>query len=327
LFSLAMKSEVENTPKKRIRVLLLEDRKADAEIMIRELRRAGFEPEWDRVEDEAGFCHKLDPALDLILADYNLPTFDGLRALDLVRAGRFDVPCIIVSGSLGDELAAECIKRGAVDYLLKDRLARLGQAVSLALENRQQRRQSEVAMAALRRSEERFSKAFRSSPAALAISRQADGVILDVNDAFLHLFQCTREEAVGRTSLELELVDREVLERFRAALSGKESLLNYEMPMRNRKGESLSVLLSVEVVEDGEVCVLTTVVDMTERKRAEAQMEIEYAVTRALAEGGALRPTALKVLQIISQTLEWDAGLLWKLDTPAGTLRCVEAWH
>jgi PAS domain S-box-containing protein len=323
-----MNSEAESTSRKRIRVLLLEDRATDAEIMIWELRRAGFEPEWERVEDEAGFREKLDPALDLILADYNLPTFDGLRALDLVTAGRFDIPCIIVSGALGDELAAECIKRGAVDYLLKDRLARLGQAVSQALENRAQRRQNEAAVAALRRSEERFSKAFRSSPAALAISRRADGTILDVNDAFLELFQCTRDEAVGRSSLELELVGQDALERFRAELSGNDSLLNYEMPMRTRTGKPLSVLLSVEVVEDGaEACVLTTVMDVTERKRAEAQMEVEYAVTRALAEGGALRPTALKILQIISQMLEWDMGLLWKVDTPAGTLRCVEAWH
>ncbi|ATC62742.1 hypothetical protein CMV30_01480 [Nibricoccus aquaticus] len=314
--------------KAKIRVLLLEDRAVDAEIMMRELKRAGFEPEWERVQDKEGFCARLDASLDLILADFNLPAFDGLRALDEVRLRDLDVPCIVVSGSIGDEKAVECIKRGAVDYLLKDRLARLGQAVTQALKDRRQKRESKAAAEALQRSEERFSKAFHSSPAALMISRKSDGVILEVNRAFSELFRCPREEAVGKTSLALNLVDPVVLSRYRALIGATDSVLNYEMDMHTRTGEPLSVLLSSEVVEDGtESCILTTGVNITERKQAEIRMELEYAVTRALADGAALRVTAVKILEIICRMLRWDAGMLWKVDTAGKVLQCVELWH
>ena len=72
-----------NSPasKRNIRVLLLEDRITDAELIVRELRRCNFEPQWDRAETEDGFVGLLDPSIDVILADYNLPQFDGLKAL------------------------------------------------------------------------------------------------------------------------------------------------------------------------------------------------------------------------------------------------------
>jgi two-component system, cell cycle sensor histidine kinase and response regulator CckA len=126
-------------PKKKIRVLLLEDRATDAELIVRELRRANFEPEWTRVETEEAFVGQLDPTVDVILADYDLPLFDGLQALRRLQQLKLDIPFILISGALGDELVAQCIKQGVTDYLLKDRLARLGLAVSHAMEERRLR--------------------------------------------------------------------------------------------------------------------------------------------------------------------------------------------
>jgi two-component system, cell cycle sensor histidine kinase and response regulator CckA len=125
--------------KKKIRVLLLEDRATDAELIVRELRRANFEPEWTRVETEEAFVAQLDAGVDVILADYDLPLFDGLQALRRLQQLQLDIPFILISGALGDELVAQCIKQGVTDYLLKDRLARLGLAVSHALEERRLR--------------------------------------------------------------------------------------------------------------------------------------------------------------------------------------------
>src|SRR5437870_378078 len=105
-----------------IQVLLLEDRAADAELMVRELRKAGYEPDWQRVETEREFTLRLVPNLDIILSDFNLPGFNALQALRILAASGVDVPLIIVSGSLGDEQAVECLRQGATDYLLKDRL-------------------------------------------------------------------------------------------------------------------------------------------------------------------------------------------------------------
>lgn len=117
-----------------LRVLILEDRPADVELMLLELRRAGFEPDWQRVETEADYLAQLDPALDIILADYSLPQFDGLRALHLLQESGLNIPFIIVSGVISEDVAVEAMKGGAADYLFKDRLARLGPAVTHALE-------------------------------------------------------------------------------------------------------------------------------------------------------------------------------------------------
>lgn len=117
-----------------LHVLILEDRPSDVELMLYELRRAGFEPDWQRVETEQDYLAALDPALDIILADYSLPQFDALQALHLLQGRGLDNPFIVVSGRVSEEVVVECVRQGAVDYLLKDRLARLGRAVVRALE-------------------------------------------------------------------------------------------------------------------------------------------------------------------------------------------------
>src|SRR5262245_60773392 len=109
-----------------LRVLILEDQADDVQLMLRELRREGFTPVWKCVQTETDFVACLQTtSFDVILADYSLPQFDAVRALDLAREGAVDVPFIIVSGSISEEVAVDCMKHGAADYLLKDRLGRL----------------------------------------------------------------------------------------------------------------------------------------------------------------------------------------------------------
>ena len=130
-----------------LRVLILEDLASDAELMVHELRGAGFDPDWYRVETEPDYLARLASSPDIILADYRLPQFNALRAMQLLQERQLEIPFIVVTGTLGDEEAAECIKRGATDYLLKDRLGRLGQATKKALEQkklRDQRKQAEL---------------------------------------------------------------------------------------------------------------------------------------------------------------------------------------
>lgn len=93
-----------------LRLLILEDRPADAELMVHELRRHGLEPDWRLASSEAEFLAQLVPALDLILADYALSDFDALRALRLLQERGLDIPFIIVSGSIGEDVAVSAIK-------------------------------------------------------------------------------------------------------------------------------------------------------------------------------------------------------------------------
>src|SRR5438874_288570 len=143
-------------PSQRIRLLIVEDNPSDADLMLRELRRAGFDPDWRRVETEPDFLASLDPEPDLILSDYALPQFSGLRALQLVGERGLKIPFILVSATIGEETAVAAMREGAVDYLLKDRLARLGPAVAQALEQSKLRQGRERAEEASRASEQRF---------------------------------------------------------------------------------------------------------------------------------------------------------------------------
>ena len=122
-----------------LRLLLVEDNDDDAELVIAELTLAGFELDCRRVDNEEGFLAHLDPSLDIILSDYTLPQFNAGRTLTLLRESGYSIPCIVVTGSVGEEAAVACMRQGAADYLLKDRLSRLGTAVAQAIEGRRLR--------------------------------------------------------------------------------------------------------------------------------------------------------------------------------------------
>ena len=132
-----------------IRLLILEDRPEDADLALHQLRRAGFDPSWRRVEDEPGFRANLNPELDLIIADYHQPDFDALRALKLMQEAGLEIPFIIVSGAIGEDLAVSAVRLGVVDYVLKDRMGRLGTAVQNALEQAKLRRRQREGQQAL----------------------------------------------------------------------------------------------------------------------------------------------------------------------------------
>src|SRR5467141_3804216 len=143
-----------------LRILLVEDNVADAELILRELKRAKLACVTQRVMTAAEFTGALQEFLpDLVLADFRLPAFGGLEALRILQQERPTIPLIIVTGTLDEETAAECIKLGATDYLLKDRLVRLGPAVRAALALKQSREEQARSEDALRRSEASLAKA------------------------------------------------------------------------------------------------------------------------------------------------------------------------
>jgi C4-dicarboxylate-specific signal transduction histidine kinase len=122
-----------------VKVLIVEDRPEDTELMVRELRKARLAVDWRAVSSESAYLETLAWEPDVILSDFHLPQFNAFMALSILRQRRIDVPLIVVTGSISEEIAVECIKRGAVDYLLKDRMARLPAAVTSAVDEKQLR--------------------------------------------------------------------------------------------------------------------------------------------------------------------------------------------
>lgn len=135
----------------RLRVLLIEDNSADAELEIAELKRGGIDLSYDIAQTGPEVSSLLDKnAYDVILADYNLPYFSGMEALDILREKNLSTPLILVTGALQSDTAVECVKQGASDYVLKQSLTRLPLSVRRALDEtrlREERRRAEEALA------------------------------------------------------------------------------------------------------------------------------------------------------------------------------------
>ena len=131
---------------KLLRVLIVEDSEDDALLLLRELKRGGYDVQFERVETARAMLAALaQKTWDLILSDYSLPEFNAPQALEVLKASDLDLPFIIISGTIGEETAVAALKAGANDFLTKGNFARLGPAIERELreaESRRERRRS-----------------------------------------------------------------------------------------------------------------------------------------------------------------------------------------
>jgi len=141
-----------------LRILLIEDSEDDAELVLRSVRLGGYEPVVERVSSAEEVRVGLEKSWDLVISDYVMPGFGGLQALELFKQKGLDVPFIIVSGHIGEEVAVASLKAGANDYVMKDRLARLAPAIHRALQETRIARAHKLANEALRENEARLRK-------------------------------------------------------------------------------------------------------------------------------------------------------------------------
>lgn len=275
------------TAKTRLRILLLEDDPADADL-IRDLLEADyFILEVTRVQTRDEFVTGLEnDGIDLILADYKLPSFDGISALRLALSARPDLPFIFVSGMLGEETAIEALKIGATDYVLKTRLARLAPAVHRALGEAGARADRKRAESALREQANLLSLAHDA-----IFVRDMDLIIKYWNPGAEALYGWTREEAEGKYSPELlNTVFPISVEQTRAELL-REGHWEAEVVRTTKQGTQVVVATRWSVQRDDEgspIAILETSHDVTERKRAEALLAGEKHVLEMLARGDSL---------------------------------------
>ncbi len=257
-----------------LRVLILEDRPADAELMLHELRQAGFDADWQRVETEPDYLAALEMNPDLILADWSLPQFSGLRALRLMNEHGLDIPFVIVSGSIGEEAAVEAMRQGAADYLLKDRLTRLGVAVATVLKERKLRGQRHRARETLKETDQFLTGLIQASPLAIILT-DSSWRIRSWNQAAERLFGWSAREAVDRPLSRVLGGSREEFRALGKQLVRGELLDGVDLRQHRKDGSPIDVSLWGTALYGGTGRVhriLAIIADITGRKRAEEEL-------------------------------------------------------
>ncbi|HSP16349.1 MAG TPA: ATP-binding protein [Thermoanaerobaculia bacterium] len=265
--------------------ILLADDNADMREYVRRLLEPLYEVE-AVADGEAALAAAQRHVPELVLADVMMPGLDGFELLRELRAGEAtrDVPVILLSARAGEESKVEGLDSGADDYIVKpfsarELLARVESHVRL-------RRVRRDAQAALRASEEKFSTAFDRSPLALTITSLETGRLVEVNEGFVRMSGYPRQEAIGRSPEELGLwlEPQARAERF-AHLRAGQSVPDIEARFRIRNGEErIGVIGSAAVEINGTPCVLSSVVDITERKLAEEALRRSEARFREFAD-------------------------------------------
>jgi len=186
-----------------IRILCLEDDPSDAELMVSTLVRDGLDASITRVEARESFLEELRTGeYDLVLADYSLPSFDGISALQMLRQQGHRIGFILVSGTLDQETAIEALKAGAHDYVFKDNLTRLAPAVRRVVREVEAEIERESVIAALLDSEQRYRDLVESSGVAI-VADDREGRLKLFNPAFCHLFGYRTDELRGRSIWDL----------------------------------------------------------------------------------------------------------------------------
>jgi PAS domain S-box-containing protein len=266
---------------KSLRVLIAEDSEQDTRLLVRELRRGGYELDYKRVDTAAGLTEALrNGTWQIILCDYAFPQFSGDAALRIVKETGADIPFIFVSGTMREEKAVEAMKAGAHDYVMKDNLARLAAAVDRELKEAQVRMESRRAEEMMRASEYKYRHLFESMNDAALLVREENGGIIDVNPNVERLLGRSRTEILGMSLDALCPKD----ETWMASIAPGEDAASFEAEVKREDGSAIATDVSVSRMQlHGHNLLLLLLRDITRRRNAEAELRHSREQLRALA--------------------------------------------
>ncbi len=440
--------------RKLLRVLIIEDSPDDTELLLRELRCGGYDPVYERVETASGMKILLEQQeWDVVLSDHSMPLFSGIGALTQLQLSGLDLPFIIVSGTIGEEIAVAAMRAGAHDYLMKDNLARLVPAIERELKEAEERRKRKEAEEALRKSEASLANAqriahlgnwqwnmrenktywsdemyriFGFAPQTIdgvceaylnsvhpddrvlvkqsldeALSRgkpyriehrivlpggsvrivhdqaevilddtgmvvQVNGIVQDITERKHMEELCKLSNAIEQISNSIIVTDtegkieyvnanfmkltgytsEEIMGKNPSVLkSGKTPYENYkqlwntitsgnkwqgEFINKKKNGELYWELTSISPVKNPDGVITNFIAikeDITDRKKVERHLCLQYATTRVLVESIAIDEVIPKIIQAVCESLGWDIGIFWTIDQKTNVLRCIEIWH
>ena len=264
--------------KKKIKILIAEDSEDDALLLIRQMKKDGLDPVYKRVDSLKDMKDALDKKeWNVVLSDYNMPNFSGLDALNLLRQKDSEIPFIIISGTVSEEIAVKTMRKGANDYLIKDNLVRLVPSIKRELQDIEIKKERREALEELVRSEKRFKELAELLPA-MIVETDLNNKITFANRTFYKLTGYLSKD-IGKGMKIYKIIVPGERKKFKENLKKLEGRSGWEYTVLKKNGDRYPVIIYCNDIcssDNKRIGSRMVMVDITDRKQAEQEIEESY---------------------------------------------------
>jgi len=317
-----------------LRALIVDDSDDDAQLLLRELARGGYQTAYERVDTAVDLRAMLErQSWDIIFSDYTMPRFSGAEALAIVRERDGDAPFIFVSGTMGEDTAVAAMKAGAQDYVVKDNLRRLCPTVQRELRETRLRRAHARSEAERRASDARFQN---------ILHIVADAVIVTDENLRIEVFNQGAERMFGYSAADVVGLGLDKLLPVRYFAQQRERVQRLladgaatcctdgggEIYCRRGDGTEFPVDVSISKFSDGCRTSFTMILrDMTQRKQMEEELRVLQTITQAVAEAADMQSALTVTLAKVCETTGWTYAQAWIPRADDAVIECSDAWY